>query len=81
MSGATDYLKTELETYEENRDNLLGREGKFVLIHGKEIASVWDTYEDALQAGYQQFGMTPFLVKQIEGIERVQCFSRELCPP
>jgi hypothetical protein len=81
MSSATDHLKTELETYEQNKENLLGKEGKFVLIHGKEIAGLWDTYEDALQAGYQQFGMKPFLVKQIQGIERVQCFSRELCPP
>jgi hypothetical protein len=74
-------LKAELETYEAHKDSLLGQEGKYALIHDKELAGVWDTYEDALQAGYQKFGMTPFLVKQIQGIERVQCFTREICRP
>lgn len=72
-------LQVELETYEKHRDSLLGKEGKYVLIHGAEIAGLWDTYEDAIQAGYQKFGLGPFLVKQIQGIERVQFFTRELC--
>lgn len=74
------HLKVELETYEERKASLLGSEGKYVLIHGKEPASVWDTYEDALQAGYQKYGLKPFLVKQIQGIEAVQSFTREICP-
>ncbi|HUY91878.1 MAG TPA: hypothetical protein VMV10_24270 [Pirellulales bacterium] len=81
MSTASEYLKTELQTYEKHKESLLGKEGKYVLIHGTEIGGVWDTYEDALQAGYQKFGMAPFLVKQIQGIERVQFFTREICPP
>jgi len=31
---------------------LLANEGKFVLIHGEEIAGVFDTYHDALKIGY-----------------------------
>ena len=80
MSTASEYLKKELQTYEEHKDSLMGKEGKYVLIHDAELGGVWDTYEDALQAGYRQFGMKPFLVKQIQGIERVQCFTREVCP-
>jgi hypothetical protein len=80
MTMATDHLKTELETYEQNKANLLGKEGKFVLIRGTEVAGTWDTYEDALQAGYQKYGIAPFLVKQIQGTERVQFFTRGLCP-
>lgn len=76
----TEHLKTELETYEQNKISLLGKEGKYVLIQGKDVAGTWDTYEDALQAGYQKFGIQPFLVKQIQGIERVHCLTWEVCP-
>ncbi len=79
MATTVEHLKTELDTYEHNKENLLDREGKFVLIHGTDILGVWDTYADALQAGYQKCGLKPFLVKQIQGTERVQFFSREVC--
>jgi hypothetical protein len=77
-----DHLKTELETYEREKPRLAAEsEGKFVLIQGSEIAGIWDTYLDALSAGYANFKLTPFLVKQIEGIERVHFFTRDLvCP-
>ena len=65
-------LKSELETYNRNKQQLVAQgEGRFVVIHGDEIAGIWGTYEDALQAGYERFGLTPFLVKQIEALERV----------
>jgi hypothetical protein len=73
-------LKEELETYEAKRQELLASgEGKYVLIHGKDVIGIWDTYEDALKTGYRQFGLTnPFLVKQISGIERVLLFTRDI---
>ena len=57
-------------------------EGKYALIQGDSVAGIWDTYEDALKAGYAQFGLKPFLVKQIQGIERVHFFTRNFvaCP-
>ena len=59
-------LDAELETYEKNRDHLLGTaEGKFVLIHGSQVIGVYDSKMEAIAAGYQQFGNVPFLVKQI----------------
>ena len=76
-------LYKELDTYDRNKDQLVGQaEGKYVLIHDGEIAGIWETYEDALQAGYTQFGLEPFLVKQIQSIERVCYFSRDIeaCP-
>jgi len=45
---------------------LLSEEGKFVVIRGQEVAGTWGTYEDALQAAYERFGLTPFLVKKIQ---------------
>ena len=59
-------LDAELETYEQNRDHLLGTaEGKFVLIHGSQVIGVYDSKMEAIAAGYQQFGNVPFLVEQI----------------
>ena len=80
---AKERLKTEFETYEREKQRLVAEsEGKFVVIQGNHVAGVWDTYADALNAGYGNFGLTPFLVKQIEGIERVHSFTRDLgsCP-
>ena len=79
---ATESLATELATYERHKEELVNAsQGKYVLIHGDEIAGMWDTYQDALGAGYKQFGLQPFLVKQILGIERVQFFTRDLSFP
>jgi hypothetical protein len=72
-------LARELATYERHKDELLGaHENKYALIHEDEIAGIWDTYQDALAAGYKQFGLTPFLVKQIRGIEQVHFFTRNI---
>ncbi len=72
-------LKAELATYEREKAHLVaGNEGKFVLVHGDAIAGIWDTYEDALRAGYAQFGLKPFLVRQIQGIDRIHIFTRDL---
>jgi hypothetical protein len=60
----------------------LTNEGKYVVVHGETIAGPFDTYEDALQAGYDKFGVVPFLVKRISRVEPIQYFSRDLptCP-
>ena len=63
-------LATELKTYEQHRNALLGTaEGKFVLIHGTEVAGVYDTKMDAIAEGYRRFGNVPFLVKQVIKVE------------
>lgn len=72
-------LRQELKTYEREKPRLLGEgEGKFALIKGDIVAGVWDTYEDAIQAGYTQFKLEPFLVKKIEAMERLHFFTRDL---
>jgi hypothetical protein len=76
----TTRLKTEIETYCREKERLVAESaGKYVLIHGKGVIGTWDSYEDALKEGYKQFGLKPFLVKQIEAIEQVHFFTRELC--
>jgi hypothetical protein len=75
-------LEQELAAYQRKLPELLASEGKFVLLRGEELAGIWDTYEDALQAGYSQFGLEPFMVKRIQGVEQALYFSRDLttCP-
>jgi hypothetical protein len=73
-------LDKELETYRNKLPQLLGDEERFVVIHGDEVAGTWQTYEDALQAAYKQFGLKSFLVKRIEGVDRVQFFTRDVSP-
>ncbi len=78
ISEMPDALETELKTYEANKQKLLLDEGKFVLIHGKDILGVYETYEDALKVGYEKCKLQPFLVKQIQAVEQVYYFTRDL---
>jgi len=74
-------LTTELATYLRHKDELVREsEGKYVVVHGDEVVGVWDTYEDALRAGYEKVGLEPFLVKQVRSIEQVHFFFRDLIP-
>ena len=63
-------LDAELQTYERNRESLLGSaQGKFVLIKGDQIVGVYESKMDAINQGYRQLGHVPFLVKQVLEIE------------
>lgn len=73
-------LEKELETYKKKLPELTQHEGKFVLIHGDEIADFFSTYEDAIKAGYQKYKLAPFLVKQVRATEPVFFISREIIP-
>jgi hypothetical protein len=70
-------LEKELETFNSRLAELKAQhEGEFVLIHGEEIVDFFTSYDDAIKAGYNRFGLQPFLVKQIQMIEQVQYISR-----
>ncbi len=69
-------LDTELATYAAHRDELLREaEGKYVLIHGHEIAGVYDDEMEAIAEGHRKFGMVPILVKEIVRVERPETFA------
>ena len=74
-------LETELAAYKQKLPELAGDEGKFALIHGAEVIDTFDTYPDAIKEGYSRFGLEPFMVKQIQSVERVQFISRFVDPP
>jgi len=73
-------LEKELATYKAKLPELKTHEGKFVLIKGDTVVDVYGTYEDAIKAGYNNFKLEPFLVKQIHTIEQVQFISRFVEP-
>lgn len=66
----TELLATELKTYKENLETLLGtQEGKFVVIQGEKVLGTFDTQLDAIRWGYRELGNVPFLVKQVIKVE------------
>ncbi|HZL35222.1 MAG TPA: hypothetical protein VFC78_07925 [Tepidisphaeraceae bacterium] len=71
-------LEQEQQTYAQELPHLIESAGKFVLIHGNLIAGTYDTYQDALKVGYDRFGLTSFMVKQIAAVERVSRFTRDI---
>src|SRR5215470_7260202 len=71
-------LEAELATYKKKLQELKTHEGKFVLIRGDEVIDFFSSYEDAIKEGYDKFGLTHFLVKQIHALEQVQFISRWL---
>jgi hypothetical protein len=74
-------LERELATYEQHKAELLAQEGRFVLIQAENIVGTYDTYNDALEAGYHTFGLDSlFLIKQVRDIEEVQFFTRYITP-
>ena len=74
-------LETELETFNSRLPELKAEhEGKFALVHQDRVADIFSSYEDAVKAGYAQFGLSPFLVKQIHSVEQAQFVSRFLDP-
>jgi hypothetical protein len=73
-------LEKELATYNEKLPELLANAGKFVLIHGSDVVDYFDTYRDAMKAGYKAFGLDSFFVKRIEPLGSAIFFSRDIRP-
>jgi hypothetical protein len=74
-------LERELATFKNRLQELKAEhEGKFVLIHGDDVVEAFNSYEDAIKAGYARFGLGPFLVKQVHAIEQAQFISRLVDP-
>jgi hypothetical protein len=59
---------TDLAVYLRELPRLLeeGHAGRYALIMGDEVISIWDTQTDVLQAGYERFDIGAFTVKKID---------------
>lgn len=81
MSNPAPNLERELATYQRLLPTLSsGNEGRFALIAGEDVLGIFDTYPDALAAGYEHRGLEPFLVKKISSVEVISYFTRDLRP-
>ncbi len=71
-------LEQELETYHKLlHAELAGQDGRYALIAGESLLGVYDSYNDALTAGYKERKLEPFLVKKVAAVETVAYFSRD----
>jgi hypothetical protein len=75
-------LDRELTVFRANLARLLQEhgEGKYALIHGDDVAGVYQTQDEALQAGYDRCGLESFLVKRIQETENPVFVSRGVRP-
>jgi hypothetical protein len=73
-------LKREINTYRRELPRLLaeGHEGRAVLIKGDQVISIWDTAEDAYQAGAERFGLDVYLAQPIDSRYLTSVFPKEL---
>ena len=76
-------LDQEMKTYETHKENLLAKsKGKFVLIKGDKILGIFENQVDAVNQGYKDLGVVPFLVKEIQEVEtrgrKFFCVNRQV---
>ncbi len=65
-----------MATFEAHLPGWADREGEFVLIKGRDVLGFYPNREEALDAGYDQLGTGPFLIKQILADEPVYNLDR-----
>jgi hypothetical protein len=68
-------LQDELQVYRRELPGLTAQLGQFALLRGQEVAGVWPSYAAALRAGYERYGLVPFLVQPIREREAVLIFA------
>jgi hypothetical protein len=76
-------LEREVQTYQCHLPGLLKHEGQYVVVQGETVAGIWPTFDQALEHGYDCFGLhEAFMVRKIERNPQPKYFSRNLqsCP-
>jgi len=69
------WLKEELEFFESMKTEWVeSYRDKFVLIKGRDLIGVFDTFGDAYRVGVGKFGNNPFLIKRVSEEEQVEKF-------
>jgi hypothetical protein len=74
-------LEQELETFRRELPSLLSdpvNRGKFALVNSGSVAGLYPDFDTALAAGYERFGLEPFLVKEVTDHEQPGFLSRNL---
>ena len=73
-------FEKELETYRNALPNWGEEEGRWTLILGDEIAGVFDTFAEAVDCGYEKYGLAHFMVKPIHQVEPVVYLNLPMFP-
>jgi hypothetical protein len=75
-------LEEELATYRRELPKMLAaHEGEYALVNGQKVDSFWATKGEAHKAGYERFGLKPFLIKKVEAVEPVHDLYIDLNRP
>ena len=62
-----DPLATEKAFLRENQQALSARHsGKYLLLKGAEVHGAYETYDQGVTAGVEEFGAGPFLVRSVQ---------------
>jgi hypothetical protein len=78
-ADASVVLEQELETFKKELPALLQKaenRGKLALVYRDAVHGLYGSVEEALAAGYDLFGLNPFLVKEVTEHERPLYCSR-----
>ncbi|HEY1381277.1 MAG TPA: hypothetical protein VGF55_31040 [Gemmataceae bacterium] len=77
-------LDREWDTFRRALPTLLAEpanRGRFALVTADRIAGLYASFDEALAAGYDTFGLDPFLVQEVTDRAEPRYFSRNLrCP-
>ena len=74
-------LTEEFRVYDANiAEWVKTRSGQFVVIHEAEVLGFYPSYEKALSAGYERFGVAPFFVKLVGSPTDAHHISRLVAP-
>lgn len=58
-------LATEIATYNRRLPELGAEAGRFIVLKGEETVGIFDSYGEAVEAGFKRFTLEPFVVKEI----------------
>ena len=73
-------LAQEMAVYRRSVKDWAERAGEYVLIKGDEVSGFYSSYDDALKAGYEKFGLESFFVKRISVVEQAHHITRMVWP-
>ncbi|MDB5349668.1 MAG: hypothetical protein JWN86_915 [Planctomycetota bacterium] len=66
----------EMATFRAHLPELLAREGAYVVIRGEEIAGICDDLEEAANLGYERYGLSGFMLREITAVEPKLMFAK-----
>ena len=84
MTNGLDQIRAEIITYRRELPRLLAdrQEGRYALIQGNQVISLWDTFADAYQAGCERFGLgVPFIAQPVDPRDLTREFPMEFSVP